>query len=288
MSALLLIPFFFINLIPINKFVLPLYVIAAASIFFTTHAILGFVTQFWYSQYHPDNIHMQVGFSPQFAIAAAGVFALLFIYIEILKKTAPSNRLYVNYAFFAFFFVLIGIRHSVLDRLSLNFILLLPVGIAIVINELFQSFKENKRRPSVRKHFASLFIALFAVVGGGLSIHHYALTMDHHGVVPYQIVFTQPFYREYVAHLRTVRLGLQEPILNASEPQMIELQRPVILHQGSTIIQRVPYSEENRPFEITLEEFIRYADRINMEGEPYGFHAMEGEGEPYDFPRYEG
>lgn len=262
MSALLLVPFFFINIIPINKFVLPLYAIITASIFFTTYAILELVTRFWYTQYHPDNIHMQVGFSPQFAIAALGVFVLLFVFIELLKKAEPSSRLYVNYAYFAFFFVLIGIRHSVLDRLSLNFILLLPVGLAIVVSALFKSFKEAKSRHTIRKNFATLAIVLFAIVGGGLSIHHYALTMDHHGVVPYQIVFNQEFYRDYVAHLRTVRLGLQEPILRESEPQMIELPRPVILHQGSTIIQRVPYPNENRPFEISLEEFIRY---INME-----------------------
>lgn len=256
MSALLLIPFFFINLIPVNKFVLPAYAAITAVIYFNTTTILEFVTRFWYQNYPLESRHMQVGFSPQFAIAAAAVFIVLFVGAGLLKKPARGNYLYVNYAFFAFFFILIGTRHSVVDRLSLNFVLLLPVGAAIVVNELIKTLKDDETLIILKKRVAVLAVLLFTIVGGGLSIHHYALTMDHHGVVPYQIIFNQPFYREYTAHLRTVRMGLQEPVRRPLGPQTIELQRP----QG---VPRVgegfsPERGEAGPFRISLDEFIAF------------------------------
>jgi len=217
-SMLLLIPFFFINLIPINKHVLSFYVLITTAIYFNTHMIIGLITRFWYQAYTLEGIHMQVGFSPLFTIAAVAIFLLLFSGSNTLCEEDEGNRLYINYAFFAAFFVMMGMRHSVVDRLSLLFVLLAPVGISILVNKLGEKFWKELpiliKKPALTKSVAIFAVLLFMVFGGGLAIHHYALTRDHHGVVPYQVIFRQPFYQDYLEYLRHRRRGIVMPADN--------------------------------------------------------------------------
>jgi len=223
MSALLLILFFFINLIPVNKYVLVAYVVITAVIYFNTYRIIDFVTQYWYQYYGLGNIHMQATFALPFTITVAVVFIILFMGSGMLKKLGRGNYLYVNYAFFTLFFILMGTRHSVLDRLSLNFALLAPVGISILVCELSKKLREEKVESAAKRRAAVLAALLITIFGGGLAAHHYALVMDHHGVVPYQIIFKQPFYQDYVEWLRENRDGVWDLAEPYSEPEDIEI-----------------------------------------------------------------
>ena len=204
-----------------------------------------------------NNVHMRAFFSPQFTLAAGAVFLILFLGYEALERADKGNRLYVNYAFFAFFFVLMGTRHSILDRFSLNFVLLVPVGIAILVTTLVEELKETRFTYMIKKRVAVFAVLMFTIVGGGLSIHHYALIMDHHGVVPYQIIFNQPFYRDYLARLRgnyvTMDWGEREPIVAPANidlptmPFIIEPEPPGVLSANP-----VP----GRPVRVRLERFL--------------------------------
>jgi len=256
MSTLILIPFFFVNLIPVNKYVLAAYTVITAIIFYNTHNIIEFVTRYWYQQYALYSIHMQVGFTPQFAIAALIVFIILFACSERLVSRDKENRLYVNYAFFTFFFILMGMRHSVLDRLSLPFVLLAPVGIAIVVTSLGRRLRAEA--PGISRNMAIYATLLFTIFGGGLAIHHYALTMDHHGVVPYQVVFNQPFYQDYVQRLRGDQVGL--PVWDAPEfePEFIELDEELFFNEPHH--PEVGLTDDDDLTEVTLDDFIDLID----------------------------
>jgi len=227
MSTLILVPFFFLLLIPINRYVLAAYAVVTTMIYLNTENIILFVTRFWYQGYGIDSRHMQVGFSSPFAISAAVLFLALFIGFNFLIRDYEKNRVYVSYAYFAFFFVLMGMRHSILDRLALPFVLLVPVGVAILVSEFSQ---QHLTKPYVRQKVAGFVVLLVMVFGGGLAIHHYALTADHHGVVPYQIIFNQPFYREYVQRLRGNIAEYEEEA--EIEPEHIELP-PLIINDAT-------------------------------------------------------
>lgn len=224
-SALILIPFFFINLIPVNKYTLALFAAATAALYFNTDRIIGFVTQYWYPQYGLDNIHMKVAFTPQFTIAVAVVFLIFFLGSGILRKLDKRNYLYVNYTFFTMFFVLMGTRHSIIDRLSMYFELLAPVGIAIIVHKLAEQLRTEKPSQLMNRYSATLASLLVVIFGGGLAIHQYALTMDHHGVVPYKIIFNQPFYKGYVDSLKGVQTS-EEPSVEPDDLPMPELKNP--------------------------------------------------------------
>ena len=229
-SALILIPFFFINLIPLTKIVFVIYCAVTAVLYFNTERIMNFVTQYWYQGYHLDNVHVQATFEWPFAVAMLIEFLIVFWGASKLTKKDKSNYVYVNYAFFAFFFTLMGTRHSILDRLSVYFEFAFPLSIPLLYTYLKESFpswwslfdkhpeeKENRKNAAVTASFLAF------VLCGGLAIHQYALTMDHHGVVPYRYILNQPFYQEYLENLDNPQ---EEPVEPAEEAAPI-IEEPV-------------------------------------------------------------
>ena len=78
-SALILIPFFFINLIPLTKIVFVIYCAVTAVLYFNTERIMNFVTQYWYQGYHLDNVHVQATFEWPFAVAMLIEFLIVFL-----------------------------------------------------------------------------------------------------------------------------------------------------------------------------------------------------------------
>lgn len=218
-SALILMPFFFINLIPLTKIVFVIYCAVTAVLYFNTERIVNFVTQYWYQGYHLDNVHVQATFEWPFAFAMLIEFLIVFLGASKLTKKDKSNYVYVNYAFFAFFFTLMGTRHSILDRLSVYFEFAFPLSIPLLYTSLKESFpswwslfdkhpeeKENRKNAAVTAGFLAFILC------GGLAIHQYALTMDHHGVVPYRCILNQPFYQEYLENLENPQDGPAEPV----------------------------------------------------------------------------
>lgn len=119
-----------------------------------------------------------------------------------LRKKDKSNYVYVNYAFFAFFFTLMGTRHSILDRFSIYFEFAFPLSIPLLYTCLRESFTSwwalNGRGEGEKQKKKSAWFAaglLTVIFCGGFAIHQYALMMDHHGVIPYRTVLNQPFIR---------------------------------------------------------------------------------------------
>ena len=177
-SALILIPFFFINLIPLTKIVFVIYCAVTAVLYFNTERIMNFVTQYWYQGYHLDNVHVQATFEWPFAVAMLIEFLIVFLGASKLMKKDKSNYVYVNYAFFAFFFTLMGTRHSILDRLSVYFEFAFPLSIPLLytcLKESFPSwwslFDKHPEEKENRKNAAVTAVFLAFVVCGGLAIH---------------------------------------------------------------------------------------------------------------------
>ena len=258
-SALILIPFFFINLIPLTKIVFVIYCAVTAVLYFNTERIMNFVTQYWYQGYHLDNVHVQATFEWPFAVAMLIEFLIVFLGASKLTKKDKSNYVYVNYAFFAFFFTLMGTRHSILDRLSVYFEFAFPLSIPLLYTYLKESLpswwslfdrhpeeKENRKNAAVTAGFLAF------VLCGGLAIHQYALTMDHHGVVPYRCILNQPFYQEYLENLDNPQ---EEPVEPAEEAAPI-IEEPVDTPPPATSTQPempAPQEENELPEGMPVE-----------------------------------
>lgn len=250
-SALILIPFFFINLIPLTKIVFAIYCAVTAVLYFNTEHIINFVTQYWYQGYQLESVHVQATFEWPFAVAMLIEFLIVFLGASKLTKKDKSNYVYVNYAFFAFFFTLMGTRHSILDRLSVYFEFAFPLSIPLLYTCLKESFPswwslfyKHPEEKENRKNAAVTAVFLAFVLCGGLAIHQYALTMDHHGVVPYRCILNQPFYQEYLENLENPQ---DEPAEPAEEAAPI-IEEPVDTPppETSTQLEMPTPQEENK------------------------------------------
>lgn len=266
-SALILIPAYLLFQLPFNRITLAAYGAATVLIYFNTHHIIGFVTQYWYPQYGLDNKHMVAAFEFPFTLAVVAVFIIVFLGRNILLEIDPRNVVYLHCAYFTFFFVLIGTRHSIVDRLSMYFEMAATVAIAMLVHHLgirLQQARENGEAPQLSTQSKAAFTALLVTVyGGGLAIHQYALIKDYHGVDPYQTIFQQDFYDDYIA---TLRGEVLEP--KVEEPEDPELPAPVEEPSSSPSEGPLrPQAPEVEPFqpeepaegelrEVTFEEYI--------------------------------
>ena len=199
-SALILIPFYWINRIPVNKYSLPIYGGIGIVLFLFCRPIVDWVTQFWYQDYHQSNPEVLAGFPVFFTLSAAAAFVLLFIGGRQLRSLNKDYYIYINYAFFTLLFVLLGTRIAILDRFSVYFEMAVPVGLSLLFHSL------NRGR---LKKYAAVLLGVIAV--WGLSIHHYILVEDNHGVVPYACIFGQPSYQAYTQQAKT------DPVLAGEE-----------------------------------------------------------------------
>lgn len=273
-SAFILIPIFFLCMIPFNRYVLAGYGVLTALIYFNTEPIMEFVTRFWYRGYHSQSIHFIVAFEWPFTIALFVQFLVVLIGTKRLREADPGNNVYLHYAFLAFFFTLMGTRHSILDRLSLYFVLAFPISIPLVYQLFRQDFARWKPAlasggDKLQRQSAFTALGLLIVMfGGGLAIHQYALTMDHHGVVPYQVIWGQPFYEQYLEELRIPRLETNPDLLAELEqpdempPDFLDVEpvlpetQPSEQSSAASPPTPPPNAEEGAPMELTLEEYL--------------------------------
>lgn len=203
-SALILIPLYVVNLIPINKYVLAAYSAVTVAVYFNITRIIDFVTQYWYPHYS-KNAAMAFTFSFHFTIAVVIELIVLFLGTGLLKELHPRNTVYVNYAFYTAVFVLMGTRHAILDRMGIVFAMAAPVSIAMLTHQLGARLPEirfSSPRGWLNKKVVSFAIMLVLLFGGGMYMHQYSLETDSHGVAPYKAIFSQPFYSGYVESLK--------------------------------------------------------------------------------------
>ena len=182
-----------------------------------------------------ESVHVQSTFEWPFALAMFVQFLIVFLGSARLRKKDKSNYVYVNYAFFAFFFTLMGTKHSILDRFSIYFEFAFPLSIPLLYTCLRESFTSwwalNGRGEGEKQEKKSAWLAaglLTVIFCGGFAIHQYALMMDHHGVIPYRTVLNQPFYQEYLQQLKQDEQEFEEQILTEEqEPVEQPIDEPI-------------------------------------------------------------
>lgn len=264
-SAILLIPVYLLCLLPFNRLVLAGYSACTLLIYFNTERIMEVVTKYWYSGYSAQSIHVTTSFEWPFTVAMLIEFLIVLFGAKRLQKSGQDANAYLHYAFFAFFFTLMGTRHAILDRFSLYFELAFPLSIPLVYRLFWQEFNCWKTALSasdrwLRRNAQSAAMLLLVIYGGGIAIHQYALHMDHHGVTPYQTIFNQPFYEQYLTELRL-------PELEENPDSFVDTEQPVdppaSLNRDRAVpkpADKPPKLSQNRPdsapVELPLEDYL--------------------------------
>lgn len=203
-SALIMLPFYFILQIKINKKVLVLYCSAVAFIFSTSHIFLEFATEKWFTWYNLNDWHISRGYPWITAILPVIMFIIFYTFSDVLERINPQYSVLVSSSFFSAFFFVIALKHSILDRFSLYFEPVMLVGTTYIITGLYEQLKKSKEKSNIRRteRMKKKFYAVSAVISV-ISVFQgwWFLYFDGHCVIPYQTIYDQEFYQLYVQSL---------------------------------------------------------------------------------------
>lgn len=188
-SALIMLLFYFILQIKPNKVVISVYYAVMLVIFLFSDKILDFVTKNVYTVYNQAT-ELKKGLPFGYFAGFLVFFVVAMALRKLLVARNEMNNIYLSMMFFGVFFEFIGIKHGIISRFSLFF--LIP-AITILSAEIFEiiksiiilTFKENAR-------FKRIVSATVIVVSLGFCglFYSYLLINNYNGVVPYNTVFS--------------------------------------------------------------------------------------------------
>ncbi len=188
-SALVMIPFYFILRIRMTPVTLGVYGALTTLILIFSWDIIGFVTSFYYKNYAVTNRHVTVGVLPTYMIFFGIFFIAAFLVRKRLVAADKFNNVLLNCMFFTFFFELLGVKHSILSRLGVFFII--PAAVVLmprVVKALLEICAEKAKKDRKKRTLLSaVAVAVFAAVN--LTMFGMMLSENYNGVVPYRTVY---------------------------------------------------------------------------------------------------
>lgn len=189
LSALIMIPFYFILRIRMTPVTLGVYAALTAVLTVFSWDIIGFITSFVYKGYEVTNVHVTTGVDPAFMVFFGAFFAAAFAFRKRLCDSDRFNNVWINCAFFLFFFELLGVKHSIISRFGVFFIIpaavvLMPRVMTAAMGKCRELAKDDKRK---RRLFSAGAVCLFAAFN--MSMYGLMLAKNYNGVVPYRSIY---------------------------------------------------------------------------------------------------
>lgn len=190
LSALIMIPFYFILKIRMTPITLGAYAGITALIMIFSWDLLDIVTDYVYKGYDPrTSIHVTTGVDPTYMIFFAVFFAAAFIIRKKLTDADRFNNVLLNCLFFTFFFELLGIKHSILSRFGIFFII--PAA-AVFMPRLILALLEMCREKAngdekKRRVLSAAAVSVFAALN--LTMYGLMIANNYNGVMPYRTMF---------------------------------------------------------------------------------------------------
>jgi hypothetical protein len=178
-SALLMLPFFFILRIKFNVITLTLYCAVGGTFLHFSVPVMAFITKYIYPIYNPavsDN--MTVGVPMIYALCLGLLFIFAFVNNKYAAHVAANSsiiwhNILVNTAFFSFYFEFVGAKHSVLGRFTMFFG---PAVAVYLIPEILES--------AVRKKNLASCLSIAGIAAAAFVYFVYAVTHNYNGVIP--------------------------------------------------------------------------------------------------------
>jgi len=195
-SALLMIPFYFILRIKMDWLTLGIYSAITVFVLMFSWQIMDFVTDYVYKGYDPSrNVEMMNGTMPEYAIFFAVFFVLAFLLRSDLIKDNPFNNVLLNCLFFTVFFEIIGVKHAIISRFAVlffipAFVLLVPKVVCLLIKKCGNLFNGEKTRCNILKT-----VAIILVFGSSAFMYGYMIQNNYNGVMPYRTIFSEEVQR---------------------------------------------------------------------------------------------
>lgn len=190
-SSLIMIPFMLIFMIKMNMATLSIYSAIGIVLFVFSFYILDIATDYVYRFYDPSqNPEVIQGLSPVYTAGFTALFIIAFVMRKKLEERNPFNMILINSLYFGCFFEFMGIKHGIISRFALLFllapILILTAEIAEVIRiEIRKKFEDNPKG-----RFAASALTAAFLISIGFTFYLYLLQNNYNGVLPYQTIYS--------------------------------------------------------------------------------------------------
>lgn len=117
-TALIMLPVFFLCLIPLRRSIGITYTAVAVVLYLTSDYLLDFITRYIY-QYYRGSIYLELGFGLHFLVIPALILLLLLLTRRLVERRFEAGGLIVNMMLFNFLIWLFITKHFILERFSL-------------------------------------------------------------------------------------------------------------------------------------------------------------------------
>lgn len=191
-SALIMIPFYFILRIKMDWLTLGIYSGVTVLYFLFSWDILGFVTKYVYKGYDPTkSVEVINGTNPIYALFFALFFMLAFLLRKELTEKDPFNNVLLNCMFFMAFFEICGIRHAIISRFAVLFfippvVILLPRVFDALMKKCSEVFGGEKTRTNILKT-----VSVVVIMGICSFMYTYMIANNYNGISPYRTIFEE-------------------------------------------------------------------------------------------------
>ncbi|HWP50594.1 MAG TPA: EpsG family protein [Clostridia bacterium] len=191
-SAIFMLPFYFILRIPMNKITLPIFLVLCGTVFFSSETVLRMVTKVFYKKYGTTSVEVIHGTSPGPCIAFLILLLICLLLYKPLLRRRQYNALLIHLLYWGTFLELVGIKHAIISRVALFFMTPAVILLAAELVELFKTALQ-KTTWGAKQALAAAVLSYALLLAPMLVLHQHLLDINYNGVVPYQSVFSEAF-----------------------------------------------------------------------------------------------
>ena len=189
LSALLVIPFFFILNIKFNRVTVVVFASIGSIIFLFSTDIMLFFTTYIYTSYSPEtSLQMFGGIYSAYSFFILGILVCALLLRKDIEQSSGWGTILISATFFDFYFGLIGSKHAILSRFALYFgpmmaLILVPFIIRLTINKIINK-SDIKLIHQMRTYFC-----LIVTSASSIAFFVYALYRNYNHVVPHDWIW---------------------------------------------------------------------------------------------------
>lgn len=189
LSALLVLPFYFILNIKFNYITFILFSVAGGAIFWFSNDIMSFFTKYVYTSYSPEtSLQMFGGIPSAYSLFVFVIFICAFLLRKDIESESEWGTILISAIFFDVYFGFIGIKHSILSRFALYFgpiaaLILIPFIIRMTVSKI-KNKTDVKMIYKIRTYFCLIGTSL-----SSLAFFVYALCNNYNNVIPHDWIW---------------------------------------------------------------------------------------------------
>jgi len=189
LSALLMIPLYFIMNIKINYKSLTIFCAVGGAIFLLSKDIMMYITTYVYTSYSPEtSLNMFLGIPVAYSLFIALILVCAMLLRKDIKKHSDFGNILISATFFDFYFGFIGFKHAILSRFASYFgpamaLLLVPLIIRITIDKIIYK-TDYTPAGRIRTYFC-----LLGTAAASFGFFAYALLNNYNRVVPHDWIW---------------------------------------------------------------------------------------------------